>query len=103
MIVAGEVTTCNGRDPPRHQAGVFPHLSTDCSYGAGTCFRPDLTHACRDRSLNYWFNSSLVLRLELHEINGNLCAHQPDIFQVIIEKRLDESTDLISFGAQFSF
>ena len=65
--------------------------------------RSSLEHDDLAVSLNYWFNSNLVLKFGYHKIEGNLFAHPADIFQAIIEDRLDDSTDLITFGAQFSF
>jgi len=54
-------------------------------------------------SLNYWFATNFVLKLGFHRVDGNLIAHPTDLFEEIDENSLDTSTDLITFGAQFSF
>jgi len=56
--------------------------------------------------LNYWVNSNLVLRLSVHEIVGNRFAFPSDptqILQALLLDALDDTTQLVVFGTQFSF
>lgn len=56
--------------------------------------------------LNYWFNSNLVLKLSIHQVDGNLFAHSNDRAErraQVETGTLDDSVDLVTFGAQFSF
>lgn len=61
-------------------------------------------------SLNYWFSSNFVMRLALHEVEGNLFAHREpeggghghgDLLEVAAASNAD--TRLLQFGLQFSF
>lgn len=55
--------------------------------------------------VSYWYNENLVLRSSYHRVDGNLFAHPfgEDLFAAVAEDRLDERTDLLLFGVQFSF
>lgn len=56
--------------------------------------------------LNYWLSPTLVLRLNLHLVEGNRFAFPDDmaeIQQVFLTNRLEDETQLLIFGAQFSF
>ncbi|MFV2072486.1 MAG: hypothetical protein ACC742_07520 [Thermoanaerobaculales bacterium] len=54
-------------------------------------------------ALNYWFNQNLVLKLEYHSIDGNLAARPDDLQAVLSEGGLDETTELLQLGVQFTF
>lgn len=56
--------------------------------------------------VNYWFTSGLVLRLNYHLAEGNRFAFlssPEEVAQALATGVLDEDTELIVFGAQFSF
>lgn len=48
--------------------------------------------------INYWFKPSFVLRAELHQVEGNRMA-----LPETLAGPLDDETELILFGGQFSF
>ena len=57
-------------------------------------------------ALNYWFRPDFVLRLNYHQVDGNRFAFPdtPDeILGVLINDNLDTETDVLIFGAHFSF
>ena len=54
-------------------------------------------------ALSYWFTANLVLRLELHQVEGNRFAQPDDLDAAIAAGTLDRDTRLIQFGGQFSF
>ena len=85
-------------------AGRFDSVDinpTDDTVPAGG--RSVLKHEDLALGVNYWFNANFVLKFVYHQVDGNLFTHPADLFQAIIEDRLDTSTDAIEFGAQFSF
>lgn len=51
--------------------------------------------------LNYWLGPNFVLKGSYHRVDGNLFAHPRDLSATT--PALDERTDLVLFGAQFSF
>ena len=55
--------------------------------------------------VNYWFGPNFVLKLSFHSVDGNLFAHpeSDELFEALAAGGLEESTDLVLFGAQFSF
>jgi len=55
--------------------------------------------------ISYWLSENLVLRLAYHRIEGNLFAHpsEEELADVLAAGKLDETSRLITFGAQFSF
>mgnify|MGYP001563468159 CR=1 FL=1 len=55
--------------------------------------------------LNYWFNPAFVLKLSCHRVDGNrLAAPEADeLAAVVASGRLQKRTNLLQFGAQFSF
>lgn len=56
--------------------------------------------------INYWFNPNFVLKLSYHFVHGNVHAFPSDeeeYFVGVINESLDERTNLVLFGAQFSF
>lgn len=70
--------------------------------GAESLLKHDETVA----GVNYWFSPYLVLKLSFHRTEGNLFAHPDDRGErreLVENGRLDDSGDLITFGAQFSF
>ena len=52
--------------------------------------------------LNYWFNPNFVVRLSTHHIDGNHFAYPADL-QEYLQGDFEDTTNLIVFGAQFSF
>ena len=79
--------------------------------GVDTSFFPDffqqvLRHEDVGIGLNYWFTPGFVLKLSLHMVDGNRYAFPDDpdeIFNAIVTNSLDKETELLVFGAQFSF
>lgn len=56
--------------------------------------------------INYWLNPNLVFKLSYHIVNGNRFANpeKAEDFLADLQKgSFDETTNLISFGVQFSF
>lgn len=49
--------------------------------------------------LGFLLHSGVVVAQD----KGNLFAHPTDLFDATVEDRLDPNTDVIEFGAQFSF
>ncbi|MCG8604829.1 OprO/OprP family phosphate-selective porin, partial [bacterium] len=50
--------------------------------------------------LNYWFTSNFVIRLAYHNVDGNRFAIPSSLDE---PAAVDQQTNMISFGAQFSF
>jgi hypothetical protein len=53
--------------------------------------------------LNYWFSPGFVLKLSYHHVNGNRFARPEDLEATLDAGRLEARTNLVVFGAQFSF
>lgn len=56
--------------------------------------------------VNYWFNPSFVVRLDVHQVEGNRFAfvETPDqVLEALTTNTLDDQTQLVVLGAQFSF
>ena len=53
--------------------------------------------------VNYHFAPELVLKLALHQVEGNRLALPEDIDEAVDTGVLDDETTLVTFGAQFSF
>jgi hypothetical protein len=56
--------------------------------------------------VNYWFSPNLVVRLSYQMVEGNRHAflETPEqVGELLMTGVLDDETDLIVFGAQFSF
>lgn len=54
-------------------------------------------------AMSYWLRSELVLRLEVHRIEGNRFAIPPDLGEVLESGALDTRTTLVQAGVQFSW
>ncbi len=55
--------------------------------------------------LNYWFSPALVFKLAYHHVEGNrLASPEPeDLTETVAKGQLRTRTNLVQFGAQFSF
>jgi hypothetical protein len=53
--------------------------------------------------LNYWFSPNFVLKFSYHLVEGNLFAKPQNIIQAMMSGGLEEKTNLLSVGTQFSF
>ena len=56
--------------------------------------------------VNYWFNPSFVVRLDVHQVDGNRFAFvdtPEQVLEALTTDSLDDQTQLIVLGAQFSF
>jgi|GEM_PF-876989 len=56
--------------------------------------------------INYWFTPSFVVRLDFHKVDGNRFAFvdTPDqVLEALTTNTLDDTTQLVVLGAQFSF
>lgn len=65
-----------------------------------------LTHEEATLGLNYWFRSNLVIRLSYSQIDGNgyaFVSTPEEILALLATGELDDRTDMVLFGAQFSF
>lgn len=65
-------------------------------------FASTLEHDELSLGLNYWWTANFVLKASFHRVDGNLFAHAHGEIAGI-EGPLDARTDLVVFGAQFSF
>lgn len=65
-------------------------------------FESTLEHDELSLGLNYWWNANFVLKASFHRVDGNLFAHAHGEIGGL-EEALDPRTDLVVFGAQFSF
>lgn len=67
-------------------------------------FDPLLEHEETAVSLNYWFGRALVLRLGYQRVEGNLLARATTLSLAdLVTGSLEDTTDLVTFGAQFAF
>jgi hypothetical protein len=86
-------------------AAQYGNLTTSI-YGVTTPSVPSLLdHKEIVAGLNYWFNRQFVVKLEYHHVKGNRFAApiEEDFVATIDSGRLRTKTDLVQFGAQFSF
>jgi hypothetical protein len=90
----------------RWQAAVqYGRLTTDLP-GAITSIAPSLLdHTEVAVGLNYWFSPQFVLKVSYHHVDGNrLAAPEPaDLPEQVRSGTLQTRTQLLHFGAQFSF
>ena len=59
-------------------------------------------HSELSLGLNYWFNYNFVVKLSYHNVDGNIYSIQESIPD-IIQDGLEEETQLVIIGTQFSF
>lgn len=64
--------------------------------------QPFTEHKAWSLGINYWFSSELVLKLSYHSVKGNRFAQPEDLLNAIMTGAW-EDTQLVLFGAQFSF
>jgi len=64
-----------------------------------------LEHEETAMSLNYWWNHNFVFKLSFHHVDGNrLAGPDPsELAGAVASGRLEPTTNLVAFGAQFSF
>jgi hypothetical protein len=90
----------------RWQAGAqYGRLTTDL-VGANASIAPSLLdHTEVAVGLNYWFSPQFVLKLSYHHVDGNrLAAPEPaELPAQVRSGTLQTRTQLLQFGAQFSF
>lgn len=68
--------------------------------------RAALEHEELALGVNYWFNPSFVIKLSYHQVEGIRFAYPQDpeeILEMILTDTPRDETDLLVFGAQFSF
>lgn len=53
--------------------------------------------------VSYWVNPNLVLRAEVHDIEGNRFALPDDLAEAVMRGDLDRETRLVQFGVQFRY
>jgi Phosphate-selective porin O and P len=106
LVVDGFYAEASYRLDARWQAAAqYGYLTTELP-GADVTPAPSLLdHKEVALGLDYWFSPSFVLKLSYHHVDGNRFAGPlPDDYAVLIPAgRLDSKTDLVQFGAQFSF
>jgi hypothetical protein len=69
-------------------------------------FTQFLDHEEVTLGLNYWFSSSFVMRLSYSQVEGNRFAFlstPQEILQLFATGELESRTNMVLFGAQFSF
>ncbi|HKC12510.1 MAG TPA: porin [Vicinamibacteria bacterium] len=90
----------------RWQGAVqYGRLTTDLP-GVNTSIAPSLlNHTEVAVGLNYWFSPQFVFKLSYHHVDGNrLAAPEPeDVAALVRSGALPTKTQLVHFGAQFSF
>jgi Phosphate-selective porin O and P len=94
------------RITPHWQVAVqYDDLTTEVHDAPTPAVPSLLDHRELAVGLNYWFNRQFVLKLDYHHVKGNrFAAPVADEFVKTIESgRLQDKTDLVQFGAQFSF
>lgn len=72
----------------------------------GPVTRAALEHRELAFGVNYWFNPSFVIKLSYHDVEGLRFAYPQDteqILEMIVTDTPRDETDLLVFGAQFSF
>lgn len=92
-------------------AARFDDFSTELGFlgdlsGAPSFLRQALEHQELAVGLNYWFSTNLVVKLSLHEVEGNRYAlpTAPELLgRALATDDLEPDTRLVAFGAQFSF
>jgi len=65
-----------------------------------------LDHEEATLGLNYWFGSNLVIRLSYSQVDGNRYAFvstPEEIMELMVTGELESKTNMVLFGAQFSF
>ncbi len=92
---------------------VTPHWQVAVQYDHLTNRIPDvetdfpslLRHKEVAVGLNYWFNRQFVLKLDYHHVDGNRLALPgiEDFEAALAGHTLETTTNLVQFGAQFSF
>jgi hypothetical protein len=91
---------------PHWQAAVqYNHLTSELPEVPDPVAPSLLDHEEFAVGLNYWFSPAFVLKLEYHHVDGNRFAGpSPDEYATLIPAgQLNPKTDLVQFGAQFSF
>jgi hypothetical protein len=86
-------------------AGQYGHLTTAVHEAPDPSVPSLLDHEEVVGGLNYWFSPSFVLKLDYHRVNGNRFAAPDgeDFVSVVESGNLKAKTNLVQFGAQFSF
>jgi predicted porin len=86
-------------------AAQYGRLTTDLP-GTNTSVAPSLLdHTEVAMGLNYWFSPQFVLKVSYHHVEGNrLAAPEPENLAAQVSSgTLQTRTQLLRFGAQFSF
>jgi hypothetical protein len=86
-------------------AAQYDHLTT-AIFEAPNPPQPSLLdHEEVALGLNYWFSPGFVLKLDYHRVDGNRFANPDlaDFVETIESGQLKHKTNLVQFGAQFSF
>lgn len=71
--------------------GIFPQLLDHRDLGVG---------------VNYWFRPDLVVRVSYHDVEGNRFAYpgtSEEVLTALVTDQLDDTSNLLIVGAQFSF
>lgn len=86
-------------------AAQYDHLTSAVFEAPDPAVPSLLDHEEFAVGLNYWFSPGFALKLDYHRVDGNRFA-APDLeeFAETVESgRLNTKTNLVQFGAQFSF
>lgn len=65
-----------------------------------------LEHREATLGLSYWFSPNMVVRGSFHRVDGNRFAfpdNSPDVVKALTSGELNRKTNMVVFGAQFSF
>jgi hypothetical protein len=87
-------------------AGRWDWWGTDLrmeDIGLPPAFAPMGVHEDLAVAINYWINPKTALKIELHQIDGNRFAAPPDFAHAAMAGTLDNKTQLIQLGVDFSF
>ncbi|KAA3611397.1 MAG: hypothetical protein DWQ05_20740 [Calditrichaeota bacterium] len=84
-------------------AGRYDHSSASISEIEEEELDSLFKHRDFGLGINYWFSSSFAVKFSYHFVDGNRFATPGDIIESLEANTLDEKTNLIQFGTQFSF
>lgn len=105
-LKAGYLEVSRFLTPHWQVAGRYDRLKTDLTENEENLPLVLFQHREVALGVNYWFSPSLVLKLSVHDVEGNAFAlpgEAQELRDALAAGGLDSATRLIAFGAQFSF
>jgi hypothetical protein len=105
-LKAGYLEVSRFLTPHWQVAGRYDRLTTDLTVNEESLPLVLFQHREVALGVNYWFSSSLVLKLSIHDVEGDAFAlpdEAQDLREALAGGGLDPATRLLAFGAQFTF